>query len=282
MRDAIRLHLLLCCAWILAAIPAVAQNGSIRITVRITPSAGLAEPVRGLPLYLLSKSYTEIQKEAAASVPKPDMDGFIDSLSVSKELKAWMKQHHTVSLSGDSFVNSLTPDDILGIPEFHNAYLNQNAGDKATGFPSPKFKESDRTKNPEKYKRAMDDYEGAIRKFLVTNPQSREGMDLGLDSIDPGHRWLDKTNAREPEIHRLALDLVQSSYTLAQTVTDDNGEAGFAGVAPGTYWLSSLGIEAHVGDTQEAWDAQVTVRSGAPTQIVLANFNAVPPAKRTP
>lgn len=117
----------------------------------------MAEPVRGLPLYLLSKSYADIRQEAGASVPKPDMDQFIDSLTVSKELKAWMKQHHNVAITGDDFVNSLTPDDILGIPEFRNAYLSRNAGDKVGGFPSPKYKESDRTRNPEKFKRAMDD-----------------------------------------------------------------------------------------------------------------------------
>ncbi|HEV2296934.1 MAG TPA: hypothetical protein VGR72_00270 [Candidatus Acidoferrales bacterium] len=280
MKFAIRLPLVVCCAWILASIPAVAQTGSIQITVRITPSAGMAEPVRGLPLYLLSKSYADIRQEAGASVPKPDMDQFIDSLTVSKGLKAWMKQHHTVTITGDDFVNSLTPDEIFGIPEFRNAYLSRNAGDKVGGFPSPKYKESDRTRNPEKFKRATDDYEAAIRKYLVTNPQSKDGMDLGLDSIDPSHNWMDKVGARDPEIRRLALDLAQSKYHLAQTVTDDNGQAGFTGVAAGTYWLSSLGVEAHVSDTQETWDAPVTVRPGAATQIVLSNFNAVAPARR--
>ncbi|HKW90179.1 MAG TPA: carboxypeptidase-like regulatory domain-containing protein [Candidatus Acidoferrales bacterium] len=278
MKFAAHLRFTVFCAWIFAAVPVVAQTGSIQITVRITPSAGMAEPVRGFPIYLLSKSYADICKEAAASVPRPDMDQFIDGLTVSTKLKAWMKQHHTVTLTGDDFINSLTTDEILGIPEFRNAYLSRNAGDKIGGFPSPKYKESDRTKNPEKYKRAMDDYEAALRKYVVTNPQSKDGMDIGLDSIDPSHAWMDKIGAREPEIHRLALNLAQSKYHLAQTVTDDYGRAGFTGVAPGTYWLSSLGVEAHVSDTQETWDAPVTVQSGVTTQIDLSNFNAVPPA----
>jgi hypothetical protein len=62
-------------------------------------------------------------------------------------------------------------------------------------------------------------------------------------------------------------------------VTDDNGHGGFANVVPGTYWLSSLSIQAEVGDTREAWDTRVTVGSGVTTQIVLSNFNAVAPAK---
>lgn len=281
MKSLAPLRFVLLCACISAAVPVLAQTGSIQITVRITPSAGMAEPVRGLPLYLLSKSYADIRKEADASVPRPDMDQFIDSLTVSKELKAWMKQHHSVTITGDDFINSLTPDEILGIPEFRNAYLSRNAGDKVGGFPSPKYKESDRTKNPEKYKRAMDDYEAAIRKYLVTNPQTKDGMDIGLDSIDPSHNWQDKVGAREPEIQRLALNLAQSKYHLAQAVTDDFGRAGFTGVQPGTYWISSLGVEAHVSDTQEAWDAPVTVQSGVTTQIDLSNFNAVPPTKRS-
>ena len=279
MKRVIELRLVLVWACFLAATPAVAQTGSIQVTVRITPSAGLAEPVRGLPIYLLSRSYSDIREEAGASVPKLDMDKFIDNLTVSKELKDWMRQHHSVTLSGQGFTDSLTPDDILGVPEFLNAYLDRNAGDKASGFPAPKYKESDRTHHPEKYQRAMDDYHAAIRKFIVTNPQSRDGIDLGLDSIDPSHAWLDKVAAREPEIRRLALDFAQSKYSLVQAVTDDNGHAGFASVAPGNYWLSSLGIEAQVGDTREAWDTPVAVHPGAATQIILSNFNAMPPAK---
>ncbi|HEV2488393.1 MAG TPA: hypothetical protein VGT03_01175 [Candidatus Acidoferrales bacterium] len=279
MKLANRLPFSLCCALLLFALPAAAQTGSIQATVRITPSAGLAEPVRGLPIYLLSKSYANIREEAGASVPKPDMDQFIDSLDVSKELKAWMKKHHTVTITGDEFVMNLTTEDVLGIPEFRSAYLSRNAGDKVGGFPSLKYKESDRTKNPEKYQKAMDDYQAAIHRYLDTNPQSKDGMDLELESIDPNHKWLEKVGAREPEIRRLALDLAQSKYSLAQTVTDENGRSGFAGVAPGSYWLSSLGIEAQIGDTREAWDTAVTVHSGAVAQIVLSNFNATPPPK---
>lgn len=281
MKPGINLPLVACCALILAAKPAAAQAESIHITVRITPSAGLAEPVRGLPLYLLTKSYADIRQEAGAGVPKLDINPYIDSLTVSKELKAWMKQHHSVSLSGEDFIHGLTSNDILGIPEFRNAYLNRNAGDKAGGFPSPKYKESDRTRNPEKYNRAVNDYEAAIRKYLATNPDSKDGMDIELESIDPGHRWQQKVDAREPEIRRLTLDLAQSKYSLAQTVTDDYGHAGFANVSSGTYWLSSLGIDAQVGDTREAWDTPVTVSAGAPTEIVLSNFNAAPPVKRS-
>jgi hypothetical protein len=266
-------------AFIVTALPALAQTGSIQFVVRITPSAGLAEPVRGLPIYLLKKSYADISKEAAASIPKPDMNQFIDSLTVSKELKAWMKKNHTVTITGDEFTDSLKADDILNIPEFWNAYLSRNAGDKLGGFPSPKYKATDPKRNPAKYKRAMEEFRAAVRKYLATNPQSKDGIDLDLEAIDPSHKWQQKVEARGPAIRRSTLDLVQSKYSLAQTVTDDNGHGGFANVAPGAYWLSSLSIQAQVGDTRAAWDTPVTVRAGNVTQEVLSNFNAVAPAK---
>jgi hypothetical protein len=80
--------------------PAQAQSGSVEFVVRAAPSDGLEEPVRGFPVYLLSKSFQDINREVEAAYPKPDMNVFIDTLEVSKELKAWMKSNHWVQLSG--------------------------------------------------------------------------------------------------------------------------------------------------------------------------------------
>ncbi|HKF51623.1 MAG TPA: hypothetical protein VKB26_04885, partial [Candidatus Acidoferrales bacterium] len=49
------------------------QTASIRFTVQITPTSGIAEPVRGLPVYLLHKSFESILDEAQSNVPKLDM-----------------------------------------------------------------------------------------------------------------------------------------------------------------------------------------------------------------
>ena len=65
---------------------AAGQNGSLQFLARITPSGGVEEPVRSFPFYLLTKSYAEIQKEAALSAPGANMNAFIDGLDVSKEL----------------------------------------------------------------------------------------------------------------------------------------------------------------------------------------------------
>lgn len=262
------------------SLPAAAQSGSIAFTARITPSTGVAEPVRGLPFYLLSKGFADIQREADASVPKLDFNRFVDSLTVSKELKTWMKKNHTATITGDDFRKSLKPDEIINIPEFWKAYFDENASGAGSGFPPRKYKESDRTKNPEKYQRAVDEYHAKVRKYLAANPECKEVMDADLESINPGPRWADMVAARARNVNTMALDLAQSRYAVGQTQTDVNGRGEFNSVAPGTYWITSLEIEAEVGDTQEKWDVAVSVRAGATTQVVLSNFNAVPVTDR--
>ena len=71
--------------------------------------------------------------------PKPDMDGFIDKLEVSPELKAWMKKNHWVQLSGEDFIHKLKPQDVMDVPEFYDAYINRNSGDETVNFPKPKL-----------------------------------------------------------------------------------------------------------------------------------------------
>ena len=150
-------------ALLLIAMPArlSAQSpGIIEFSAQVAPTGGRPEPVRQLTFYLLSKSLEDVRQEAAQLEPAPDLDKFIDGLTVSPELKTWMKKHHTVQLSGTDFTKSLTPDEILDVPEFFAAYMSRNAGFKGAGFPSPKFKEKDREANPEKYKQQKEEYDG--------------------------------------------------------------------------------------------------------------------------
>jgi hypothetical protein len=255
---------------------AQAETASISFKVQITPSTGLAEPVRGLPILLLRKSFTAIQADAESSVPHPSMDKFIDTLKLSKALIDWMRKNHTVSLTGEEFAKNLTPQEIINIPEFWQAYFEINAGSKAFGFPMPKYDQRDQTRNPAKYQREIDDYHARVTKYILQNPDSKAEMDEELSPIDPSPQWNDKIAERESQIHRMALDWAQSRYFVAQTQTDANGLAGFTGVAPGTYWLSSLNIYGQAGDTREKWDTQVEVRAGDAKQVILSNYNAVP------
>lgn len=253
-----------------------AQTASVSFTVEITPSAGIAEPVRGLPVYLLRKSFESMLAEAQGDVPRPDMDKFIDSQKLSKELIAWMHKNHTLTLSGEEFAKNLTPQEIINIPEFWQAYFQINAGSKAFGFPLPKYDDRDQTRNPAKYQREVDDYHARVMKYIEQNPDSKLEMDEELDSIDPSHQWKDKIGERSNAIHRMALDWAQSRYFVRQAQTNLNGRADFTGLPAGTFWISTLDIYGQAGDTREKWDTPVSVRAGTATQVALSNYNAVP------
>jgi len=253
--------------------------GAISFSVRITPSTGIAEPVRGLPFYLLRKSFAAIEQQAAASQPKPDMEKFIDSLKVSPQLKTWMKKHHTVRLTGEAFSQNLTPKAILNVPEFWKAYDQLNISNKQFGYPVAKYKPSDRVRNPAKYQREVSQFHARILHYIQQNPYSKDGMDEMLQSIDPSPRWFAMLDTQHSAARRAAFDLAQSRYFVAQTQTDLNGNAGFSNVPPGSYWITCLNVQADIGDTRAKWDVPVTVRAGTTTKLLLSNFNSVPPPK---
>jgi hypothetical protein len=261
---------------------AQAQNGSIDFVARATPSGGLEEPVRGFPFYVLSKSFEEIGKEAEASYPKPDMDAFIDKLEVSNELKAWMKKNHTVQLSGEDFIHKLKAPDVMGVPEFYDAYVDRNSGDQSASFPQPKYRPADKVKNPAKYEKLRAEYLEAVRHYLEQVPASVDGIDLSLASIDPSPKWNGMEAKREPEIHRRALALAQSKYLLARVETDLQGRGSVRGVASGNYWLSTLDVSADVGDARLRWDTSLNVQPGQQVRMVLSNANAVEPSGASP
>jgi hypothetical protein len=252
-----------------------AQNGSIEFVARATPSGGLDEPVRGFPFYLLSRSFEQITRDVGASYPAPEMDHFIDQLDVSNELKAWMKKNHWVQLSGEDFIHKLTPADLLHVPEFYSAYMRRNAGEDSLDFPKPKYKASDKTKDPAKYAKLSDEYHQAIQHYIEQNPQSKDGMDLELAEKNPDSQWQALASKRDPEIHRQAVELAQSKYLVARTETDLQGQGFLSGITPGEYWLSSLDVSADVGDVRPRWDVAVRVLPGATAYVLLSNVNAI-------
>ena len=249
-------------------------TGSVDFIAHATPSGGLDEPVRGFPFYLLSKSFEEITREAEASHPKPDMDASIGKLGVSDELKSWMKKNHVMELSGEDFIHKLKPDDIMGVPEFFEAYLDRNTGNH-NGFPTPKYKPADKVKDPAKYDKLRTEYLAAVRHYLEQVPDSIDGIDRSLADIDPGRAWNQREAKRILDFHRRALDLAQSKYLVARAQTDLQGEGFLRGVPPGNYWLSTLDVSASVGDARPRWDAPVTVAPGQQVRINLSNANAV-------
>ena len=275
MKRAVRVLAFFCSGVFAIASGALAQNGTIQIAVDGTPSGGLQEPVRGFPLFLLSKSFEQIQKDAEASDPKPDMNSFIDKLAVSAELKAWMKKNNCVSLTGESFIQKLMPADVLGVSEFRRAYMERNAGDQSINFPKAKYKAADEQKNPAKFKKLSDEYRETLLRYIATYPQTLDGIDLSLTDVDPGSRWNILLARRAPEIHRRALDWAQSKYLVARAQTDLQGQAVFQNIPSGQYWISTLGVAADIGDVHLKWDIPVTVVTGRTQTVGLSNFNSV-------
>jgi hypothetical protein len=277
MKTALGCSLFLLLAFVSTAPQAAAQNGNIEFVAHVTPSSGIEEPVRGFPFFLLSRSYEQISREASAAFPKPDMDAFIDKLTVGPELKAWMKKNHCVTLSGEDFIHLLKTPAVMDTPEFFTAYLARNADTGTVGFPKPKYKPTDKTKEPAKYDKLYAEYREAIRNYMDMNPDSIDGIDIDLQDLNPGPKWNVEEAKRLPQIHQMVLQLSQSKYLVAQTQTNLQGEGFFHGVAPGNYWLTSLDVTANVGDARSRWDTPVTVRTGDTAYMALSNVNAVQP-----
>jgi hypothetical protein len=253
------------------------QNGSVEFVAHATPSAGLEEPVRGFPFFLLTKSYEDITREVEANYPKPDMDAFIDKLDVSKEMKAWMKKNHWVQLSGPDFTPKVKSADVMQVPEFLEAYISREAGDGTVKFPQPKYKAADKTKDPAKYDKLRSDYLEAVQRFLEASPDTIDGIDLELENINPGLKWNTLEARRDPEIRRRVVELAQSKYFVARTQTNLDGEAYIRRVPAGNYWLTTLDVAANVGDARPRWDVALPVHSGQETRVALSNANALQP-----
>lgn len=250
-----------------------AERGHLEFAVRVTPSSGRTEPARGLTIFLLSKSYRDIRREAEEQTPRPDFDAFVDGLKFSPELKAWMKKNHTVTLIGDEFRSRVSPDDLFRVPELLDAYVNSNMTALNQGFPAPKYDSEDRTLNPKKYEANRKAYEVQLRKYLTLHPDSKDGMDTILGQVDPTNgwgmeqsRWRERANAR-------ALQAAQTDYLAAKTDTNLDGRGAFD-ATPGAYWLSTLDGEALGGELHLRWDVGVEVRAGAATSSELTNLNA--------
>src|SRR5579862_2676522 len=284
MRKRLLLAAVLLCSclslWIARSVAAQTPpaTGAVEFVARVMPTGGRSEPVRELPFYLLRKSLEDIRLEAEKADPPPDMDRFIDSLEGSPELKDWMKKHHRVNLQGKDFTSHLTGEEIVGVKEFLDAYTALNGGTHSGGFPEPKYKESDKTKNPEKYDREHALYIVAMQKFVKANPDSLAGLEVELTDKNPGRRWSQLEGEQRERAERRALQLAQSVYLAGETESGSDSRGSFAELAPGTYWLTTLDTPALAGDVRLRWDLPITVRAGETTRVELSNVNAIEPA----
>jgi hypothetical protein len=249
-------------------------TGSLEFTAYITPTAARPEPVRQFTFYILTKSYTEIVKDAEQKDPLPPRDEFIDSLKLSPELTTWLKGHDTLDLTAPDVDKLIAPDDIIHVPEFLRAYQRSNSGGVTTGMPKPKFREEERTSNPEKYEKLKQDYYAALLKFIRSHPETVSGIELELDGVNPQRKWAALQSARQRRIARSAPDLAQLRFLAARADTDLEGHASVSSLAPGNYWISSLNLEANAGDMRVHWDVPVTIEAGRTAHVALSNLNA--------
>jgi hypothetical protein len=193
---------------------------------------------------------------------------------VSKELKTWLKAHETLDLTIADLDKMLTPDDILYTPEFLAAYQQTNSGGVTSGMPKPKFKEADKTNHPEKYEKDKQAYYAALKKFIQANPSTVSGVELELDAVNPQKKWVLITSNQKRRVQKLAPEIAQTKYLAAKVETDLEGHAFVRELAPGNYWISSLNLDANVGDARVRWDVPVAIEAGQAFRIELTNLNA--------
>jgi hypothetical protein len=266
---------LLCLASPHAAMRAQSAKGGIEITARITPTAAHPEPVRQFTFFVLTRSYDDVAKDIAAQHVLPPRDEFIETLKVSKELKAWLKAHDVLDLTMPDLDKSITPDDVITVPEFLLAYQHNNSGGVTNGFPKAKYTEADKTDHPEKYEKLHQEYIDALKKFVKANPATISGVELEFTGINPQTKWARIISDQQKAILRAAPEIAQTKYLVAKTDTDLDGHATFAGLLPGNYWISTLNFDADAGDARLRWDVPVAVEAGRTTRVELTNLNGI-------
>lgn len=257
-----------------ALLPAQSGPGSIDISARITPTGARPEPVRQFELYILTKSYADVVKEIEGQDVLPAREQFIDNQKFSPELKAWLKAHDLMDLTSPDLDQLLTPDDIMKVPEFLAAYQRSNSGGVTTGLPTPKYRESDKASHPEKYQKQLAEFLAATRRFMETHPSTVQGIELELAGVNPKLAWDRLHSDQKRRVARLAPDTAQVKYLAGKAETDLDGRALVTGLAPGNYWVSSLGMEAASGDRRLLWDVPVRVQPGQTSHLELSNLNA--------
>ncbi len=264
-------------ALLVLALSSHAQNstGSLDLTARITPTGARPEPVRQFTFYVLSKSYADITAEVDRQDKLPTRDEFISGLKVSPQLKTWLKNHDVMDLTQLDVDKLVTSEDIISIPEFLTAYQRSNSGGVTVGLPSPKFRESDKEANPEKYEKQRQDYMIAMKKFMDAHPGTISGMELELGAVNPKLAWDKLQYDHKNRVAQRAPEIAQSKFLVGKADTDLDGRALINGLAPGNYWISSLGMDAAEGDRHLRWDVPTSVQASQTTRVNLTNFNAI-------
>jgi hypothetical protein len=263
-----------CCCTSTSLAQTATDTGTLQFIARITPTAARPEPVRQFTFYILSKSYAAVAQEVEAGDVVPPRDQFIDDLKVSPELKEWLKAHDILDLTMPGLDKAVTADDVIHVPEFLLAYQRSNSGGVTSGIPKPKYSDADKTDHPEKYEKQKQEYMTALRKFIRARPETMSGMELELDAANPQRKWAKIASDHKKHVQHLAPDVAQTKYLIAKADTDLEGHGSVSGLPAGSYWVTSLNLDADAGDTRLRWDVPVAIQPGQITRIELTNLNA--------
>lgn len=274
MRYRTLLSVLVCSLFVSGFKSAAQTTGALDVTARIAPTGGRPEPVREFTFYILTRSYRDVQKDVGEKYPLGDRETFISELKISPELKAWMKKHDVIDLMAPDTDKMITPEDVMNVPEFFDAYERTNSGGVTKGLPAPKYRESDKEANPERYEKQHQEFLAATRKFVQSHPSTITGMETELDAVNPKVKWDKALEEHYQKIIRISPDLAQTKYLVTKLDTDLDGHLNINGLPPGNYWVSSLGMNASSGDKRLVWDVPVTVQAGKVTHLELSNLNA--------
>lgn len=265
---------MVCVLWLASAASAQSTTGTLEFIARITPTAARPEPVRQFTFYILTKSYAEIVKETEEKDAIPPREEFIEGLKLSPELRAWLKSHDIMDLTLPDVDKAMTPDDIIHVPEFLLAYQRSNSGGVASGIPKPKYADADKTGNPERYEKQVNEYLTALKKFIQAHPESVTGIELELEGVNPQRKWVAIQNERRKRVQRAAPDIAQTRFLAGRADTDLDGRGSVFGLAPGNYWISTLNLDAAAGDMRLRWDVPVVIQPGKTTRVELLNLNS--------
>jgi hypothetical protein len=274
-RTSIVIGLTVAAAVLMLAGTARAQTGTVEFSVVVTPASGHPEPAMRQMIYLLRKSFEERHRLAEAMEPKPDLDKFVDGLQQTLELKAWMKKMRTTTVIGGPFHAMLTPEDMVQVPEFRDAYVEANLTEATAdlGFPKPKYRARDKTKRPAKYAQDRKQYMDEIRKYFDKNRNSADTIDVYLADSDHTLEWDRLMDAWRKRLHDRALQDAQTMDLVAKVETNLEGRGSFV-APPGTYWLSTLDGQVVAGEVRLKWNLPLIVEAGLTTRVELSNVNA--------
>ena len=257
--------------------PAQTSGGSLELNASVTPTSAKPEPVRDFTFYILTRSYGDIVKEINEKDGPPSRDAFIDDLKISPELKSWLHAHDVMDLTLPGLDKLITPDDILSIPEFLLAYQRSNSGGVTQGIPKPRYRDEDKTKNPQRYEKQQSEYFTSLKKFIQSHPDTVAGMELELDGVNPARKWAAAQSSQKRRVLQLAPTEAQTKYLAIKVDTDLSGHALVTNLPAGNYWVSTLGLTAASGDVRLRWDVPVAINAGQTTRLELTNLNAADP-----